>query len=242
MSFADNSEQDQKAGDQSDNNKSEGDKGDQPFFTLGDRVYKTEDDLKKAMTNANEHINTIEGENKQYKDSASQSAHNEGQKELARQVLEGIKEQNRNTDQTDQQSKVGLNEDDIAKIVIKQLKVSNSETAKDANMNSCMDSAEKVYGEKYLIKVGERAKELDMSMDDVDKLAENNPNAFKSLFIPKSDTRSDTSFSANSDQSSEGRQFGDGGSDEKKSYSIKGKTASQLKSQAHALGEEYDLY
>lgn len=244
MSFSDQTTQDQKAGEAGDV-ANQGNQ-DQVFLKVGERVFATQEDAAKSIAAAQEHIAKLEAEAKQRAEAeAARSEQNvaaEANKELARQILDGMK-QDTNTDTTRQQSNVQLNEDDIVKKVMGELQANQSVAAKQANMDGCMETAEKVYGDKYKEMVAAKAKELNMSMDDVDNLAETSPNAFNRLFIP-SDTngKSNTNFASSQSLRAEALNLDTDGKDEGGSKSINGKTESQRKAIMADLGDKYGLY
>jgi hypothetical protein len=239
MTFKSDSEQDRKA-EGADTTSGEG-QGDQPFLTMGDRVFQTKDEFVKSWQNAQDHIAQMEAEAAARAEAEAKSR-DEGQKELARQILDGLQAQDRKGDQTDHSSNVSLNEDEIAEKVLSKLSAKQTEKEREDNMDLCMSEAESKFGEDFKTVVAAKAKELNMDMDKVDNLAKTAPQAWKELFIPKQSSQSSTSFAANSDQSTQAMDRTVNRDGEDKNFSLKGKSTSQEKEMIYELGKEMGLY
>lgn len=77
-----------------------------------------------------------------------------------------------------------VNPDDVAAQVMERLQKAEAQKQYEANLASAMEEAKQRYGsDNFLKEVQNRANELGMSIDDVDKLAGSQPRVFKELFI-----------------------------------------------------------
>ena len=124
---------------------------------VGDRAFATMDDVKTKIVNQDAHVNVIETEN------ATMRAELEAVKaELATATsLEEVL-QRKDTQET------SLSQDDISKLVRDQVGNLNAEEATNANREGCIASAQSAYGEDFIVKMQDIAKDLGLTMDDVD--------------------------------------------------------------------------
>jgi hypothetical protein len=212
----------------------------EPFLVVGDRVYQTKEDLLKKIENADQHIETLEKENRSFQESQAQAAKEE-EKGLLKQVLEAVKQNGTKAENTTQSSKPELNEDEIVDRAVAKLKAELSEAEQEENMNSCMVTAEEVYGEQYLAKVQAKAKEIGMDMDKVDNLAKTAPQAFAQLFLPTTSNQS-SSFAGGSTNSSVNVNLDNGNDKGNESKSIARLNTKAAGKRIIELANEYNLY
>ena len=188
MPFEDQNSQDQKANQGNGDNQGNGE-GNQPYFVAEDgREFKTKEDFVKSWSNGQAHIQKLEAEANERNAAAAAQQKEDERKTIASEVLNTVREElnSRKTDQDQgQASKAELSKDELKALIRSELAAEHSESKKQANNDVCMDSAKTAFGDSYQAKVAERAKELGMSMDDVNDMADRSPAAFNELFIPK---------------------------------------------------------
>ena len=143
---------------------------DQVALVVGERAFRTLDDVKTKITNADEHIARIEKENADM-----------------RQDYENLKAEleNRKTVEETLKTKEGtvLSEDKIAELVEAKINASSQQAAVQENIKLCMDSAKARLGEEFIGDITKTANELGISMHDVDKMAGSNPRLFERTFL-----------------------------------------------------------
>jgi flagellar biosynthesis GTPase FlhF len=240
--FTDQTSQDQKAGEAGGSDASGGDK---PFLEVDGRVFQTQEDVIKNIVNAQSHISKLESEAAARAQQGAESKAEE-ERSLARQILDGIKEeQNRKDDNTSQSSKVELNEEDIVKKVMQSMERKTAEQTAEQRNDQCHALAQKELGDGYEEAIAKKAKALNMSMSEVNTLARTSVEAFSELFLPKTDG-GNTSNSFSSDADSTGRQVESllsGGSKDNsdKLASFKGKSDKARVAMVTDLAAEYGI-
>ena len=146
----------------------------QVALIVGDRAFATMDDVKTKITNADAHIGNIETEN------ASMRAELDAVKaELAtatslEQVL-ASKETNQGTT---------LTREEIQSLVSDSVGTIDSTKLSNANREGCIAAAETAYGQDYIVKMDAMAKDLGLTMVEVDEMAGSNPKLFSKTFLP----------------------------------------------------------
>lgn len=199
--FTDQSLQDQKAGEADPlSTDAPSTKTPEPFAVLEDgRVLQTKEDAIKALTHARQHITTLEQENAQYKSKKADEERAALQSDIAKEVLDTVrKEASRKADLTDQASKAELNKDELRALIREEYAAEQTATKQNMNYKSCLQNAKEVFGDSIDDKIGARAAELNMSMDEVVSMAKRSPTAFSELFIPKT-KQQQSSFAASAD-------------------------------------------
>ena len=141
---------------------------------VGERAFKTMDDVKNKISNADEHIARIEQENKEFRE---RLAEYEKKLETSSTVEDLLKNQNKESN--------GLDESKLDELLDTKLSMREQMLAKEANRKACMEESASAYGKDYIASIAEKAASLGMDMTMVDALAETSPSGFKELFLPK---------------------------------------------------------
>ena len=165
-----------------------GQQGDHAFLIVGERAFATKDDVSRNITAAQTHIKTLEQENAKYRDDVKSLSEEVTRLKTA---LEGM--QQGTTSQTSgKENQTGaLSKEELVTAVVQQVRhtmtAEEREVQRKTNINTVFSEAVTAYGDKdkMISKVAYAAKELHMSMADVDELAKNNPRVFRQLFIPQ---------------------------------------------------------
>lgn len=167
----------------------QGNPGDnQPFLTIGERVFSTPEDVKKFYESSQTHIATLEDENKGYKETHENLQKAANDNISARELLEGIKATNSEKHvETPPVSKEEMVAEAvrIAKIEIQEDMKTNAQKDLDSNnLSEAMSKAEDYYGEEYVAAVNKIGKEHNMTGAQINNLAKTSPVAFGKLFMP----------------------------------------------------------
>ncbi len=141
-------------------------------------------DLLKQNSNGQQHISTLESETKQMRDQISDL-----QEEVSkRQTMEEMMAELRETPFNDTRTEPTASQVDenalLAKLgqqMSERLDTQQQEQTLQNNWNASMAALEQVHGEKYESYVDQRAKELDMSTDQIGQMAATSPKAFLDL-------------------------------------------------------------
>ncbi len=141
---------------------------------VGERAFATMDDVKTKITNQDSHISNIETENATLRAQLETANHS---LETATSLDEVLKSKEELKDS-------GLSPDQIKELVGQQVGTLRAGELTDTNRTNCISKAEKAYGENFIVKMQEQATELGLTMDDVDKMAGENPRLFNKTFLP----------------------------------------------------------
>lgn len=146
----------------------------QPALIVGERAFASMEDVKTKITNADSHISTIEAENAKLR--AAKEALEAELKE-AKSLEDAL---NRTNSSKEGQT---LTAEEIRNIAKETLSETQQQTLRDTNRIDCLSKAEEVYGKDFIQTIAEEAKGLNMTMEEVDSMAEKNPALFKRTFI-----------------------------------------------------------
>lgn len=141
-------------------------------LVVGERAYRTMDDVVNKITNADEHISNIESENQ---------AMRERIEELKAQVERG------NTVDDLLQAKESANAltpEQVAEISRQEALSLREQDTRNTNLSECMDKAQELYGEEFKTEINKTASELGLTIEQVDKMAGDNPALFARTFLP----------------------------------------------------------
>jgi uncharacterized protein YigA (DUF484 family) len=132
--------------------------------------------LRKRDEAAQAHIERLERENAEARDKVVELQDNLSKATTLDEALERIQNQG--------ESQQTVDRTDVAQIVEEVLGQKQTQTTMDSNWNSVVASLTQTYGdwEAADLKVQERAKELDISIEDATRMAKQNPKAFLQLF------------------------------------------------------------
>ncbi len=167
------------------NDKSGGDKS--PFLVVGERAYHTQDDVVKHLGNAQAHISTIEAENASLREqnTALEATANSGAK--VEDVLEHLRKQDSQNPEGDTSGSTE-NWSEVKKEIKEEIKAENMQASvavqAASNVAKAEEIAKQVYGDSYEAEIATKAKSLNMSMDEVNRMAETNTTIWSKLFIP----------------------------------------------------------
>lgn len=145
---------------------------------VGERAFATMEDVKTKITNQDQHITDIEGEN------ATLRAQLEEANKLSdvSKSLEDVL--NKDKDKDD-----GLTLDQIRTLVSDEVSTGKKQDLAEANSALCQKQAQTAYGDDFIVKMQEIATEVGLSMEEVDKLAEGNPRLFARTFLPSTQAK-----------------------------------------------------
>lgn len=143
---------------------------------IGERAFATMDDVKTKIVNADQHINDIESENATLR---SQLDEANTKLQTATSLDEVLKSKEDNKDD-------GLTQDQIKELVGEQVSTLRTEDTVNNNRVSCIGKAKEAYGEDFIVKMQGMAGDLGLTMDDVDRMAGDNPRLFSRTFLPTS--------------------------------------------------------
>ena len=147
--------------------------------------------LKKKAIAADNHIKTLEEETRYYKE-------NNKTEETLKEVLERLDKTN-NTQQNYQptneeylpsekpSSGDQVTKEDIEKVVSMSIEQKQKESLAKANVEKIRAKLKDTWGDNYSQKLVDRSKELGVNQTFLESMAENYPDAFLNLVLPKSD-------------------------------------------------------
>jgi hypothetical protein len=161
-----------------------------PYLVIDGREFATQEDVIKHISSAQEHISTLEGENRSYRETQEQLKKAADENISARELLEGI---HKATTQPKAPETPALSKEEIAaeaaklasQMVDEKLKSDRVKEAEQANLSECLQSAEQALGEDYIQRVNEIGKAHNLSGAQIDNLAKTAPSVFKRLFLPE---------------------------------------------------------
>lgn len=205
MAFSDQSDdqsnQQQKQGTEQDQQQSDQQKqgtqqqnqqttGQSVFMVVGERAYRTQDDVVNKLNHADQHIATLESE----RDADRQTIKNQETEigtlkaEVERltkivDALPGGKDTNAVTSGKEQQTAIPSKEE-LVKDVLDEMQAKTTAEQRKANHTACIEAAKKKFGDGNVDAEVERiAGDLGMSVDQVVQLAAHSPKGFNKLFL-----------------------------------------------------------
>ena len=230
-SFSDDNHDDKNQGGQNQNIEggapsSDDQSGDRVFLVVGDRAFRTKDDVANNITHAQTHISQIESENG---DLRRTLAEREKELERLRLASEGMQQQSGTHQETGSQT-APLSKDELVSTITSVMRQAQSEEVKQSNLNACYDIAAKAYGDEMKTKVKEIAEGLGMTLKAVDEMAKTQPKAFNHLFIPKTSDKSADSHHEG-DVNAEALQRQNQQNQQPASWSARGKSSKDIASE-----------
>lgn len=160
-----------------------------PLFSIGTRDYKDVDDVVNKITNADNHISTLETERKADKERIEQLEQKlrekEDQSSKLDDVLNKLGEQSSQTDQTGSVDIEALRQDllkQAADVSVKAATEMEKQKIAQANTATNIEQAKAKFGSDYETKLREEAGKLGYSDEDILKLAAGDAERFKRLF------------------------------------------------------------
>ena len=155
--------------------------GDQAFLIVGERAFRTKEDVVTNFNHSQTHIQKIEGENADMRKTITEQSEEIERLKLALEGQEGIS----GTHQEKGSSTAPLSKEELVQAVMGTLKKEQNETVRTSNINTVFSEASQAYGESMKTEVANKAKELNMSLAAVDEMAKSQPQAFRQLFLPQ---------------------------------------------------------
>lgn len=189
-----------KTDDQSGNNHQDQNNDDpnRAFMIIGDRAFRTQEDVVKKIEHADSHIQTLEAERAAEQE---QLAKLRAENEELLKFKEGVggRQETGNATQTEQLSKEEIVKH-AASLVMETIESNKTQQEKTINLSQAESMAKEAYGDDWNKAVVEAGSRLGMTADQINALGEDSPEAFKRLFIPadagkpNEPTRSNTHF------------------------------------------------
>lgn len=165
--------------------------GDEPLLKVGDRVFKTKEDLAKYVENAQSHIERIQSENAQYRKqvedySKIQQRIDEMAAKLNTASYKGDDADNDPSRGAQTDKALGLDEvrkvvGDVLSEAEQQRQLRAQQEAIQNRLAEAKQLAESVHGAGFKERMKEIAKEKGVT--SIDRLAESEPELFKEIFI-----------------------------------------------------------
>lgn len=174
---------------------------------VGDRTFKTQDDLAKYVNNASSHISTLEAENADLRRKVEEAAKLD---ELMQKLDSRVPEKTQQTESTEQTSQFSM--DDVVSKAVNQVTAFQQQeaakTLRQQRLSDAMSKAKEAYGDSFVSEVQKIAG--DNGISDIDEFVISHPKLFDSIFISGAKKSSDTSsagsgirtdgFNSNGDQ------------------------------------------
>ena len=160
-----------------------------PFLAIGDRVFSTPADVEKFYRNANDHIKSLEEENKTFKETQEQLRKAADDNLSARELLQGIKDASTSGKPSETPS---VNKDELVAEIVRiattqvsdELKSHQQKEYEDKNLSTAMNAAKEAFGETFIDDVLRLGVEHGLDSAAVNNLAKTSPVAFEKLFLP----------------------------------------------------------
>jgi len=154
----------------------------QVFLVAGERAFSDAGAVVKHVEHSQSHIATLETEAETSRGTIAEQAAEILRLKKVEEALNG-----QSTTGTVGQTDLLSNEQlatNAAKLAQGMIAEQSTVNAQNSNLAAVEAAAEKVYGEGYQAKVGEIAKKLGMTLQEVDSLGRTSPDAFSKLFLP----------------------------------------------------------
>lgn len=157
---------------------------------VGDRTFKTQDDLAKYVNNASSHISTLEAENAELRKKVEEAAKLD---ELMQKLDSRVPEKTQQTESTEQTSQFSM--DDVVSKAVNQVSALQQQEAAKAmrqqRLSDAMSKAKEAYGDSFVSEVQKIA--TDNGISDIDEFVVSHPKLFDSIFISVAKKNPDTS-------------------------------------------------
>lgn len=164
---------------------------DQGFaLEVNGRQYRSKEDIVNKIVNADAHIQRIEKENAELRRKVEELTEKLLQARDVDEVLSRLDEDKEDGEKRTQ----ALTPEQVHEMVMKSLKEVQTKEKQERNLQECMEKARAVYGDNFNSKVAAMAKEMGMSLEEVNRLAANQPALFEKAFLPSGGSRSNNGF------------------------------------------------
>lgn len=162
------------------------------FMIVGDRAYRSQEDVVNKISHADQHIATLENERKTDKAEIERL-----QAENARlsKIVDNMPGTGSGNDLSGNGSQTeNLSIDEIvqktASMVTNLQQEEAQRTQQENNLAACEQKAQELYGDSYKDTIRQRGQELGMSGAQIDALGKDSPSAFSRLFLDNQDVSS----------------------------------------------------
>lgn len=156
---------------------------DQSWFELGGRKFDKES-AKIKIEHADDHIKRLEEENselRQVKDKLDKL-------DKLEQLLQNQQPTQTKPEAQPSQDTPALDVESLKESLLKEIQASltarQQEAKQQDSLSQAVQAAKSAYGDGYQAKLEQIGEELDMSKDDIVRLASSNPKAFSRMFLP----------------------------------------------------------
>jgi vacuolar-type H+-ATPase subunit I/STV1 len=149
------------------------------LLEVGGRQYRSKEDVVNKIANADAHIQRIERENAELRQKIEELTEQLMKAKDVDEVLSRLDEDKEGGERTQ-----ALTPEQVREMVMKSLEEVQTQEKQKRNLETCMAKAREVYGDNFNSKVSAMAKEMGMSVEEVNRLAANQPALFERAFIP----------------------------------------------------------
>jgi len=168
-------------------------------IVIGDKVF-TPEALSKKITSQDQHIATLESENNEHVSNSTKLLNrlDEIEKKVTDKnditSLLSTLEQNKANTETPPANTEGnpdnpeiVSKDELVAEAVATINQQNTAQVQDQNLQQAVQLAKDTYGEGFSEKIDAMGAELGMPVEAVVEMAKKQPNAWKKLFLPKTD-------------------------------------------------------
>ena len=152
---------------------------------VGDRTFSSQEDLANHIQHAQTHISRLEQENA---DMRAKMAEFDTLKEQVNELLEEVRKPKESTSEGESSMTSTIDTEALVGQVKESLQKEQTKAVQEANFEKAKAAAQEAWGDTYLQKIAERAKDLDMPLKEVDRLAKQSPKAFSRIILEDSGT------------------------------------------------------
>lgn len=165
-----------------------------PYLVVGDREYKSPDDVVKKISAADEHIKRLEQETAEWRQKLEEAEKRMNNATSMDSILEAVRKELGSDTQT--QRTQALNPEDLRGMVEKTVKDFTVTEQRTRNLNFAQEKFIEQLGEgdpnKAKSKLTDLCRELGVGLDYAQNLASTSPNAFFKLFGVNTTTTTST--------------------------------------------------
>lgn len=148
------------------------------------KKYKDHAALAKGKYMSDQHIANLEKELREMREELSQRLTVEKFVEQINSKAKGEDRGQLPPDDDQAKARDLLSKDDVSKLVNEQLTKAQEEARLRSNLSQVRDELVKTWGNDYVGKLRETMKELDLTQEQMDRLAAANPKAFLRVVLP----------------------------------------------------------
>ena len=163
--------------------------GQQVFMVVGDRAYRTQDDVINKLQHADQHIATLESERdtdrQKLKAQETEIESLKAEVERLKKIVDALPGQDANADPSGKgQQTAAPSKEELVKDVMAAMHAETDAAQRKANHAACITKVAAKFGQENVdSKVEEIAKDLGMTVAQAQQLAMNSPKGFEKLFL-----------------------------------------------------------